>query len=123
MNLVNDLMNIVPGTTWVRRFDLTYTLRGTALGDSTWGAELGLVNPRDASEVYAVSSVANNKSTWIADGVLLVSFPQQDTALFGWHEASWYLDLISPATNIDPDGFRSNLLRGTLRCVSRATNS
>lgn len=123
MNLVNDLMNIVPGTTWVRRFDLAYTLSGATLGDSTWGAEFGLVNPRDASEVYAVSSIANNKSTWIADGVLLVSFPQQDTSLFDWREASWYLDLISPATNIDPNGFRSNLLRGTLRCVSRATNS
>lgn len=116
-------MNILAGATWAKQFVFSKILpNGTTefIGDNTWGAEFGLVNTDNPSEVYALATVANNKMSWVADGILWVSFAQIETATFTWSRASWYLDLIVPNTDLDPSGFRETVLRGLLRCEARA---
>jgi hypothetical protein len=124
MNLLNnERMNILAGASWAKQFVFTRTLPGNQVewvGRTGWGAEFGLVNPDNPSEIYSVATVANNKAAWVADGILWVSFSQAETVTFNWSRAAWYLDLVVPNTSVDPFGFRDTVLRGILRCEPRS---
>jgi hypothetical protein len=93
---------------------------GYTFGDSTFGAELALFNPRDPQECYAVANIANNKMGWSAPGYVVWAFPAQETAGWSFKQAGFYLDLIAPAPLLDPTGNRFTVLNGLLNVQAHA---
>ena len=121
--LNNPFMNALAGETYAKQFMFSRTGLNNALelvGNDAWGAEFGIYDPDDRSVLLAVATIQNNKAAWAAPGVLWISFPQTETITWNWTRGSWYLDLIQPALNLDPNGYRETVLRGTMTCEPRA---
>lgn len=121
--LQNNYMDALAGETYRRQFVFTRNItpaQSEWIGGVGWGAEFGIVNPDNPAETYTVATVANNKAAWAATGILWIVFPQAETVLWRFNRASWYLDLIAPNNAVDPHGLRDTVLRGFLRCDTRA---
>ena len=121
--LNNPFMDALAGETYTKQFVFTRNRAdGTAefVGGTGWGAEFGIIDPEDNRVLLAVATVQNNKAAWAGAGVLWIAFPQTETITWQWQRGSWYLDLIMPNTNIDPNGYRETVLRGTMKCSPRA---
>jgi hypothetical protein len=106
-----ETLEFTPGATWLRYFSFNDTVTGP-VGDSTWGAEFGLVDTSNCDAETIVAASVGNGITWYGPGCIFVSFTQLQSALWSWKTASWYLTLTNPNTQFDGQGTKSLVAQG-----------
>ncbi len=109
------ILKFVQGETWSQYFTCTDD-NGNPIGDASWGAEFGLFS---GATQEALANAAP-QITWKAPGTVIVTLPASMTSAWTWGTGSWYLDLISPDTSLDPAGFRMNAARGLATLLTHA---
>lgn len=118
-----ETLNAIIGETYVRQGFFYQADRannkGYEYGDSTYGAQVTLTNPKNSSEVYALGTTANGKVTWAAAGILIWSFPASETAMWWFKEAMLNIDIVVPTNIYDPQGTRINLYRDVISVDQR----
>lgn len=117
-------LNAMQGESYVRSVQLynadVLKNKGYTYGKAGWGAEFGLINIDDPTQVYAIANTTNGKMTWSAAGVLVWAFTAIDTALWNFERAAYYLDVVVPTDKFDPQGTRLNIDRGQITVITHS---
>jgi hypothetical protein len=121
------LLNAIVGETYVRSAFIYHAdiakQMGYPYGNTSFGAEFGLMNPNDPKEIYARANTSNNQLTWAEDGLMVWSFPSEETSRWHFDVAAFYLDIVVPTEAFDPKGTRITIDQGTIEVGSKSVDS
>lgn len=112
------LKPIIRGDSWAWYWNLSSGCPPVPIGDNTWAAEFGLVDPRDPRNVLFKTNTTDGGVFWSNPGVLTVVIPQATTAAFAFCDANFYMDVVAP-TPLDANGFRQTIQQGKVELPLR----